>query len=71
MSRPTLRLAKRIDPARIKQAVARIVARYARMLPAALERLHLQWALYELQRHHPMHADLPWIVNRINELERA
>jgi hypothetical protein len=45
-----------------------IFLRYARLLPAALDRLHLQWALREID---PLHPDVPEIVMRLNELERA
>ena len=44
----------------------RAFARFARVLPDSLERVHLQWALSEIDL---MHKDLPWIVCRINELE--
>ena len=38
-----------------------------RALPAALEVLYLKWAMAEI---HPLHPDVPFIVQRINELER-
>ncbi|MEO5672492.1 MAG: hypothetical protein ABIR26_17530 [Ramlibacter sp.] len=41
---------------------------FLRALPAALEREHLLWALREIP---PMHADVPRIVRRLRELERA
>ena len=40
-----------------------------RALPAALEREYLKAARASLQQRDPMHADLPWIVARINYLE--
>lgn len=46
----------------------RAIVRTLRLLPAALERLHLQWAIREIS---PLHPDVPFIVRRINELERA
>ncbi len=48
----------------------RLTIRIMRAFPAVMERLHLMWALAELQRREPMHPDLPHIVMRINELER-
>lgn len=45
--------------------LARMLAYFARALPHALERLHLEWALREID---PLHPDVPWIVRRINEL---
>ena len=44
----------------------RALIRYARLLPRALERLHLEWALKEIS---PLHPDVGFIVRRINELE--
>lgn len=44
----------------------RALARLVRLLPAALERAHLQWALSEIS---PMHPDVGYIVRRLAELE--
>jgi hypothetical protein len=46
--------------------LARAIARLAATLPRALEALHLQWALREID---PLHPDVPWIVHRLRELE--
>jgi len=46
--------------------VIRAITRAMRLLPAALERLHLEWALREI---HPLHPDLPFVVRRLAELE--
>jgi len=40
--------------------------RLLRVFPAAVERLHLEWALREID---PLHSDVPFIVRRINELK--
>lgn len=45
----------------------RLLLTFLRALPAALEREHLRWALREI---HPLHPDVPFIVRRINQLER-
>ena len=39
--------------------------RLLRIVPRALERAHLEWALREI---HPLHKDVGYIVRRINEL---
>ena len=44
------------------------ILRMLRLIPRALERALLQWALTEI---HPMHPDVPDIVRRIAELEDA
>lgn len=44
----------------------RAFVRFVRMLPAAVEREHLRWALREIA---PTHPDVPFIVRRIRELE--
>lgn len=46
--------------------VIRAFVRFCKLLPAALDKAHLQWALSEID---PMHPDLPLIVRRIRELE--
>jgi hypothetical protein len=46
--------------------VLRAFIRYARCLPKALDKLHLQWALREID---PMHPNVPLIVHLINELD--
>ena len=51
-------------------SLIRAFVRFACMLPKALDRLHLQWALAELTSWNPMHPDLPLIVRRLNELEK-
>lgn len=43
-----------------------IVIRACRLMPAALDRAHLEWALREIP---PLHPDVRYIVRRINELE--
>lgn len=48
--------------------VIRSILRALRWLPVAIEREHLRWAIREID---PMHPDVPMIVRRINELERA
>lgn len=44
-----------------------LLARIARWLPDALDRLHLEWAIREID---PMHRDVPYILNRLAELRR-
>jgi hypothetical protein len=44
----------------------RHILRLLRLIPAALERGHLQWALAEID---PMHPDVTYIVRRLRELE--
>ena len=45
----------------------RAALRTLRAMPAALEVLYLRWAAKEMGALHP---DLPYVVHRINELER-
>jgi len=47
----------------------RAVIRLLRVLPDALELLHLKWARAELTKTNPLHPDIPAIVVRINSLE--
>jgi hypothetical protein len=44
------------------------VLRVLRWIPRALERAHLEWAIKEVN---PLHPDVPYIVQRINELSRG
>ena len=46
----------------------KLFIRLLRAMPDALERAHLEWALREIC---PMHPDVPYIVHRINDLERS
>lgn len=46
----------------------RAFVNFVRLMPARLELEHLRWALVEI---HPLHTDVPYIVRRINELEKA
>jgi hypothetical protein len=41
---------------------------YCRLLPKALSRLYLEWALREID---PMHPDVHYIVHKLAEMERA
>lgn len=45
----------------------KLILRVLRIVPRALERAHLEWALREID---PFHQDVPYIVSRINELGR-
>lgn len=49
------------------RAILGLLLALLRALPAALEREYLRWALREI---HPLHRDVPFIVRRINQLER-
>lgn len=55
------------DPKPLPCTILRLLFAFLRALPAALEREHLRWALREI---HPLHPDVPFIVRRINQLER-
>lgn len=43
----------------------RFLIRFAKVLPRELDKLHLQWALREID---PMHPDVPLILRRLSEL---
>jgi hypothetical protein len=45
--------------------VIRSFVRFARMLPAAIDRLWLEWALREID---PQHPDVHYIVHRLSNL---
>ena len=45
---------------------ARFIVRFARLLPAALDRAHLLWAQREIN---PMHPDVGYILRRLRALE--
>lgn len=47
--------------------LACLMVRIANWLPDALDRLHLEWALREID---PQHPDVPRIVHRLAELKR-
>lgn len=47
----------------------RLLVRLCRLLPAALDRAHLEWARKHLSTHNPLHPDLPDIVRRLAELK--
>jgi hypothetical protein len=46
----------------------RALVRFVRVLPLALERLHLEWALREVS---PLHPDVPLIVRRLSEIKES
>jgi hypothetical protein len=48
--------------------VIRALLRFVRLLPARLELEHLRWARREMD---PLHSQLPYVVRRINQLERV
>lgn len=48
--------------------MVRALIRYARLLPAALDRAHLEWARRHLSKHNPMHPGLPEVLRRLAEL---
>jgi hypothetical protein len=48
--------------------MVKAVLRLLRLIPRALERAHLEWAIREV---HPLHPDVPYIVQRLNELSRS
>lgn len=43
----------------------RAFVRFCRLLPAALDRAHLEWALREID---PQHRDVGYILRRLAEL---
>lgn len=45
-----------------------MLVRLMRWMPAALDKVHLQWALREID---PLHPDVGYIVHRLRELESA
>lgn len=53
------------NPAR---AVRRALWWLLRALPVAFERVHLQWALREMD---PVHPDIPFVVRRLRELDHG
>jgi hypothetical protein len=45
-----------------------LLLRLLRWMPKAINKVHLEWALREID---PLHPDVSYIVNRLRELEEA